>query len=109
MQQMEMMLKSRADVVALQQDGETKRKLMDVTSRAHNTETINEAKVNQNIMNSMVSQNKAELDAMTKLMLARMDTNQLQAEIAKRDAENQQMYAFSEGEVHTETSPFIQR
>ena len=109
MQQMEMMLKSRADVVALQQDGETKRKLMDVTSRAHNTETINEAKVNQNIMNSMVSQNKAELDAITKLMLARMDTNQLQAEIAKRDAETQQMYAFSEGEVHTETSPFIQR
>jgi hypothetical protein len=46
---------------------------------------------------------------MTKLMLARMDTNQLQAEIAKRDAETQQMYAFSEGEVHTETSPFIQR
>ena len=109
MQQMDMIIKSRADVVAMQQDGETKRKLMDVTSRAHNTETINEAKVNQNIMNSMVSQNKAELDAMTKLMLARMDTNQLQAEIAKRDAEAQRMYAFSEGEIHTETSPFIQR
>ncbi len=109
MQQMDIIIKSRADVVAMQQDGETKRKLMDVTSRAHNTETINEAKVNQNIMNSMVSQNKAELDAMTKLMLARMDTNQLQAEIAKRDAETQRMYEFSEGEVHTETSPFIQR
>lgn len=109
MQQMDMIIKSRADVVAMQQEGETKRKLMDVTSRAHNTETINEAKVNQNIMNSMVSQNKAELEAMTKLMLARMDTNQLQAEIAKRDAETQRMYAFSEGEIHTETSPFIQR
>jgi hypothetical protein len=109
MQQMDMIIKSRADVVAMQQDGETKRKLMDVTSRAHNTETINEAKVNQNIMNSMVSQNKAELEAMTKLMLARMDTNQLQAEIAKRDAETQRMYAFSEGEIHSETSPFIQR
>jgi hypothetical protein len=109
MQQMDMIIKSRADVVAMQQEGETKRKLMDVTSRAHNTETINEAKVNQNIMNSMVSQNKAELDAMTKLMLARMDTNQLQAEIAKRDAETNQMYKFSEGEIHTETSPFIQR
>jgi hypothetical protein len=109
MQQMDMIIKSRADVVAMQQDGETKRKLMDVTSRAHNTETINEAKVNQNIMNSMVSQNKAELEAMTKLMLARMDTNQLQAEIDKRDAETQRMYAFSEGEIHSETSPFIQR
>jgi hypothetical protein len=109
MQQMDMIIKSRADVVAMQQEGETKRKLMDVTSKAHNTETINEAKVNQNIMNAMVSQNKAELDAMTKLMLARMDTNQLQAEIAKRDAETNQMYKFSEGEIHTETSPFIQR
>ena len=109
MQQMDMIIKSRADVVAMQQEGETKRKLMDVTSRAHNTETINEAKVNQNIMNAMVSQNKSELDAMTKLMLARMDTNQLQAEIAKRDAETNQMYKFSEGEIHTETSPFIQR
>ena len=109
MQQMDMIIKSRADVVAMQQDGETKRKLMDVTSRAHNTETINEAKVNQNIMNSMVSQNKSEIEAMTKLMLARMDTNQLQAEIDKRDAETQRMYAFSEGEIHTETSPFIQR
>ena len=109
MQQMDMIIKSRADVVAMQQDGETKRKLMDVTSRAHNTETINEAKVNQNIMDAMVSQNKSELDAMTKLMLARMDTNQLQAEIAKRDAETNQMYKFSEGEIHQGTSPFIQR
>jgi hypothetical protein len=109
MQQMDMVIKSRSDVVAMQQEGETKRKLMDVTSRAHNTETINEAKVNQNIMNAMVSQNKSELDAMTKLMLARMDTNQLQAEIAKRDAETQRMYAFSEGEIHQGTSPFIQR
>jgi hypothetical protein len=109
MQQMDMVIKSRADVVAMQQEGETKRKLMDVTSRAHNTETINEAKVNQSIMDAMVSQNKSELDAMTKLMLARMDTNQLQAEIAKRDAETNQMYKFSEGEIHQGTSPFIQR
>ena len=109
MQQMDMVIKSRADVVAMQQDGETKRKLMDVTSRAHNTETINEAKVNQNIMNAMTSQNKAEIDALTKLLLANMDTRQLQAEIATRDASQQQIAAFSEGEIHTETSPFIQR
>jgi hypothetical protein len=109
MQQMELMLKSRADVVALQQEGETKRKLMDVTSRAHNTETINEAKVNQNIMNAMTSQNKAELDALTKLLLANMDTRQLQAEIATRDASQQQMAAFAEQEVHHMPSPFVQR
>lgn len=109
MQQMQMIIQSRSDVVAMQQEGETKRKLMDMTGRAHNTETINEAKVNQHIMDAMVSQNKAELDAMTKLMLARMDTNQLQAEIAKRDAETNQIYGFSEGEVHQTNSPFIRR
>lgn len=109
MQQMQMIIQSRSDVVAMQQEGETKRKLMDMTGRAHNTETINEAKVNQHIMDAMVSQNKAELDAMTKLMLARMDTNQLQAEIAKRDAETNQMYGFAEGEIHQGASPFIQR
>jgi hypothetical protein len=109
MQQMELMLKSRADVVALQQEGETKRKLMDVTSRAHNTETINEAKVNQTIMNAMVSQNKTELDALTKMLLANMDISQLQNEIAIRDAEKMEMARFAEQEIHTETSPFIQR
>lgn len=109
MQQMQMIIQSRSDVVAMQQEGETKRKLMDVTSRAHNTETINEAKVNQHIMDSMVSQNKSELDAMTKLMLARMDTNQLQAEIDKRDAETQRMYGFAEAEVNQTANPFNQR
>ena len=109
MQQMQMIIQSRSDVVAMQQAGETKRKLMDVTSRAHNTETINEAKVNQNIMNSMVSQNKSEIEAMTKLMLARMDTNQLQAEIDKRDSEAQRLYGFAEAEVNQTNSPFVQR
>jgi hypothetical protein len=109
MQQMELLLKSRADVVAMQQEGETKRKLMDVTSRAHNTETINEAKVNQNIMTTMASQNKAELEALTKMLLANMDVRQLQAEIANRDAEQQQMAAFAEQEVHHMPSPFVQR
>jgi hypothetical protein len=93
----------------MQQEGETKRKLMDVTSRAHNTETINEAKVNQNIMNAMTQQNKAELEALTKMLLANMDTRQLQAEIANRDASQQQMAAFAEQEVHHMPSPFVQR
>jgi hypothetical protein len=109
MQQMQMIIQSRSDVVAMQQEGETKRKLMDVTSRAHNTETINEAKVNQNIMDAMVSQNKAELDAYTKMLLAKMDTQQLEAEIAKRDAEMMQMGKYATTQVNEQTSPFIQR
>ena len=109
MQQMQMIIQSRSDVVAMQQEGETKRKLMDMTGRAYNTETINEAKVNQHIMDAMVSQNKAELDSYTKMLLAKMDTEQLQGEIARRDAETNQIYRFSEGEIHQGANPFIQR
>jgi hypothetical protein len=108
-QQMQMIIQSRSDVVAMQQEGETKRKLMDMTGRAYNTETINEAKVNQHIMDAMVSQNKAELDSYTKMLLAKMDTEQLQGEIARRDAETNQIYRFSEGEIHQGANPFIQR
>jgi hypothetical protein len=75
---MELEKQYRSDVEMLRQDGETKRKLMDVTSRAYNTDTINEAKVNQQIMNSQANQNKAELDAITKMLLKKMDISQLQ-------------------------------
>ncbi len=39
---------------------------------ADGTVTINEAKVNQQILNSQANQNKAELDAVTKMLLKRM-------------------------------------
>jgi hypothetical protein len=93
----------------MKEEGQTRRKLMDVTSRAFNTETINEAKVNQDILKSVTDQNRTELDAITKLLLKGMDARALQAEIARRDAEQGQVAAFAEGEVHTNDSPFIRQ
>jgi hypothetical protein len=106
---MELEKQYRSDVEMLRQDGETKRKLMDVTSRAYNTDTINEAKVNQQILNSQANQNKAELDAVTKMLLKRMDIGELRQVIAEKDAEQAQVAAFAEQEVNKSSNPFLQQ
>jgi hypothetical protein len=106
---MELEKQYRSDVELLRQDGETKRKLMDVTSRAYNTDTINEAKVNQQILNSQANQNKAELDAVTKMLLKRMDIGELRQVIAEKDAEQAQVAAFAEQEVNKSSNPFLQQ
>jgi hypothetical protein len=106
---MELEKQYRSDVEMLKQEGETKRKLMDVTSRAYNTDTINEAKVNQQILNSQANQNKAELDAVTKMLLKRMDIGELRQVIAEKDAEQAQVAAFAEAEVNQSSNPFLQQ
>lgn len=106
---MELEKQYRGDIENIRQEGETKRKLMDVTSRAYNTDTINEAKVNQQILNSQANQNKAELDAVTKMLLKRMDTSELRQVIAEKDAEQAQMASFAEAEVNKSSNPFLQQ
>ena len=106
---MELEKQYRGDIENIRQEGETKRKLMDVTSRAYNTDTINEAKVNQQIMNSQANQNKAELDAVTKMLLKRMDIGELRQVIAEKDAEQAQMASFAEAEVNKSSNPFLQQ
>ena len=106
---MELEKQYRGDIENIRQEGETKRKLMDVTSRAYNTDTINEAKVNQQILNSQANQNKAELDAVTKMLLKRMDIGELRQVIAEKDAEQAQVAAFAEAEVNKSSNPFLQQ
>jgi hypothetical protein len=106
---MELEKQYRGDIENIRQEGETKRKLMDVTSRAYNTDTINEAKVNQQILNSQANQNKAELDAVTKMLLKRMDIGELRQVIAEKDAEQAQVAAFAEQEVNKSSNPFLQQ
>ena len=100
-------LQHQSDVQKMKEEGQNRRKLMDVTSRAFNTETINEARVNQNIMKATTDSNKAELDAITKLLLKGMDSRALQGEIARRDGELNAMAAFASQDVHQTDSPFL--
>ena len=100
-------LQHQTDVQRMKEEGQIKRKLMDVTSRAYNTETINEAKVNQTNMKSITDQNRTELDAITKLLLKGMDSRVLQQEMSRRDAEQGQVASFAESEVNMNESPFL--
>ena len=111
-QQIEMLqqaIKTRQDVEAVKQDGQTQRLLMNLTSRAHNTDTINEAKANQTNIKAVSEQNRAELESLTKLILAGVDLRALQAEIARRDAEQAAYAAYSEADVANTANPFLVR
>jgi hypothetical protein len=108
MMAMQLEIQNRGQVAQIREEGSSRRKLMDVISRAYNTDTINEAKINQANLKATTDQNKVELDAMLRLVLAGVPIQALSAEMARRDAEQQTQMAFAEGEVNDTANPFIQ-
>ena len=102
-------INNRMQVAQIKEEGATKRKLMDVTARAHNTETINEAKVNQTNVKAITEQNKTEIDALVKMLIARMSPNQLLAEIDRLNAEQQQFAMGAAMDIDHEQNPFMQQ
>jgi hypothetical protein len=105
---MQLEIQNRGQIAQIKEEGQSRRKLMDVISRAYNTDTINEAKINQANLKATTEQNKVELDAMLRLVLAGVPMGALAAEISRRDAEQQQQMAFAEDEVNDTANPFIQ-
>jgi hypothetical protein len=97
-----------ASVKEMQEKGATQRKLMDVTSRAHNTETMAEVKVNDQNTRSITSQNKSEIEGIVQLLLHNMDTRRLQDEIERRNAEQQRSAQIAVEDISAGASPFIQ-
>jgi len=102
-------INNRMQVAQIKEEGATRRKLMDVTARAHNTETINEAKVNQTNVKAVTEQNKTEIDALVKMLIARMSPNQLLAEIDRLNAEQQQFAMGAAMDIDHEQNPFMQQ
>jgi hypothetical protein len=91
----------------VRQEGETRRELIKGIAKAHNTETNAEVKVNDQNTRSITSQNKTEIDAIVKLLLANMNPTDLKRMIDQMNAEQ---YAFSEvaaQDIHQGSSPFI--
>ena len=101
-------INNRMQVAQLKDEGETKRKLMDVTARAHNTETMAEVKVNDQNTRAVTSQNKTELDAIVQMLLHNMDTNQLMQEIDRRNVEQGQYAQFAAQDISEGANPLIQ-
>ena len=105
---MQLEINNRGQVAQIKEEGNNRRKLMDVISRAYNTDTINEAKINQAAVKAVTDQNKIELDAMVRLVLAGLPAEALAAEMDRRDQEQRSASAFAEMEVNQTQNPFIQ-
>ena len=101
-------INNRAQVAQIKEEGATKRKLMEVTAKAHNTETMAEVRVNDQNTRSITSQNKTEIDALVKMLIARMSPNQLLAEIDRLNAEQQQYAQFAAQDISQGANPLIQ-
>lgn len=91
-QALTMDLKYGQSVTETKERASTARKLMDVTARAHNTETMAEVKVNDQNTRSITSQNKTEIDAIVRMLIANLDTTAIKAELDRR---NEEQYAFA--------------
>lgn len=102
-------INNRGQVQQIREEGATKRKLMDVTARAHNTETMAEVRVNDQNTRSITSQNKTEIEAIVELLLHNMDTNRLMQEIEKRNLEQNQFATIAAADIGQGASPFTQQ
>jgi uncharacterized protein YjdB len=102
-------INNRMQVAQIKEEGATKRKLMDVTARAHNTETMAEVKVNDQNTRSITSQNKTEIDALVKILLARMSPNELLSEIDRLNAEQQQYAVTAAMDIDQGQNPLMQQ
>ena len=109
LQAMQLMIKQRQDIEQIKQDNENKRKLMDVTAKAHNTETMAEVKVNDQNTRAITSQNKTEIDAIVQLLLHHMDTGRLEREIAMRNAEQNQYAQAAAQDIDQGQNPLMQQ
>jgi len=89
-QQLQMTIKQRSDIEGVKQQAETQRELMRQTAKAHNTESMLEARVHDVNMRAVSSQNKTEIESIMELLLHHMDTARLEKEIAARNAEQYQ-------------------
>jgi hypothetical protein len=107
MQAMQMAMKYRSDVEQVKQDSETKRELLRQTAKAHNTETMAEVKVNDQNTRAITSQNKTEIEAIVELLLHHMDTNRLNLEIDRRNAEQAQSMGQAVTDIESGQNPLI--
>ena len=106
---MQLAMKQRADIEAVKQAEETKRELMRVTARAHNTETMAEVRVNDQNTRSITSQNKTEIEAFVKVLLAKMPPDQLIAEIERMNAEQAAYTQAAALDIDAGQNPFMQQ
>lgn len=105
---MQLLIKQRQDIEEVRQAHEDKRKLLEVTAKAHNTETMAEVKVNDQNTRAVTSQNKTEIDAIVQLLLHHMDTARLNQEIERRNREQAGYTQAASADIDQGANPLTQ-
>jgi hypothetical protein len=105
---MQLAMKQRADIEGVKQQAETQRELMRQTAKAHNSELMAEVRVNDQNTRSITSQNKTEIEAIVQLMLHRMDTSRLLAEIERRNADQAAYAQIAAQDIDFGQSPLLE-
>jgi len=106
---LQMEIRNRGQIAQIKEEGATRRKLMEVTAKAHNTETMAEVKVNDQNTRSITSQNKTEIDAIVELLIHNLNTDKLIAEIDRRNREQQYYTQFAAQDIEHGANPFTQQ
>ena len=107
MSAMQLAMQQRADIEQVKQAEETKRELMRVTAKAHNTETMAEVKVNDQNTRAITSQNKTEIDAIVRMLIANLDTRRLEEEINRRNAEQYAYAQMAQEDISNGANPLV--
>jgi hypothetical protein len=102
-------IKYGATVKQAQEAEETKRELMRQTSKAHNTETMAQVRVNDQNTRAITSQNKSEIEGIVQLLLHHMDTRRLEDEIDRRNLEQQTAAQYAVADITQGANPLTQR
>jgi hypothetical protein len=94
-------------VAQVKEQGATTRTLMQTTAKAHDSELKSESIVNQVNMKAITSQNKTEIDAIVKMLIANLDTSALKAEMDRRNAEQMAFAQQSVSDIDEEQNPLM--
>lgn len=106
-QSLAMDIKYGQTVAETKERGATARTLMQATAKAHDSELKSESIANQVNMKAVTSQNKTEIDAIVKMLIANLDTSALKAEMDRRNAEQMAFAQQSINDIDEEQNPLM--
>jgi hypothetical protein len=81
---------------------------MEVTAKAHNTETMAEVKVNDQNTRAITSQNKTEIDALVDRLVHNIPIDVLAREIERRNMEQMSAARYAVQDIDQGQNPFMQ-
>lgn len=93
-----MEIKFRGGIEQMRQEGETKRKLMDVTAKAHDTEQRNASMQHSTEAKALTAQNVAEIQGLVKLLSDKLNgVQEFERQVRKMDYEQEMKHAEAPG------------